>query len=70
MSNKNYIYMIRRQRSSKTGDVERFWPYKTKEEAERVAATIQGYKVTVEKHYTFMPYDKWIESNKVRFPKE
>lgn len=69
MSETNYIYMIRRQRSKISHDVERFWPYKTEQEAQQVAAKLDGYKVSVEKHYSPLTFDEWIKTNNTRFPK-
>lgn len=70
MSYENYIYMIRRQRSKDLHDVERFWPYRTKEEALQAASTITGYTVLVGKHHSPLSYDEWIKTNNIRFPKE
>lgn len=63
-----HVYMIRLQRSKKMTDVERFWFYETKEEAKQVAAKLHGYKVSVEKYCSSVPFEELIKINKTRYP--
>lgn len=62
------VFVIRLQRSKKETDVERFWYYRTKEDAEAAAKQLHGYKVSVERHWSRVPYDDLITSNKTRYP--
>ena len=62
------VFMIRLQRSAKETDVERFWYYRTKEDAEEVAKKLHGYKVSVERQWSRVPYDELITSCKTRYP--
>ena len=68
MKNLYYAYVIRLQRSKVPHDVERFWYYETKEEAQSVANKLHGYKVTVERHYLPKPFQEMIKES-TRYPK-
>lgn len=68
------VYCIRLQRSKKVTDCERFWYYKTKQDAEEVAKKLHGYKITIETCYAGLPYEeliqgKWEFSRNMRYPK-
>lgn len=62
------VFVIRLQRSEKETDVERFWYYQTKEDAEATANLLHGYKVSVERHWSRVPYNELIASCKTRYP--
>lgn len=62
------VFMIRLQRSEKETDCERFWYYETKEEAESVAKKLNGYKVSVERLWSNVPFDELVKGNRTRYP--
>ena len=62
------VFMIRLQRLEKCTDVERFWYYETKEEAENVARKLHGYKVSVERHFSRVPFKELIRDCRTRYP--
>lgn len=62
------VFVIRRQKSEKETDCERFWYYETKEEAEDVAKKLSGYKVSVERHFSRVPFKELVESCRTRYP--
>ena len=62
------VFMIRLQRSEKCTDVERFWYYETKEEAENVARKLHGYKVSVERYFSRVPFKELIRDYRTRYP--
>ena len=62
----NYVYVIRLQRTWISTDVERFWYYETREDAEKDANKLHGYKVSIEKHYARLPFNELIKDKRVK----
>ena len=62
------VFMIRLQRSEKDTDVERFGFYETKEETENVARKLHGYKVSVERYFSRVPFKELVNSCMTRYP--
>ena len=62
------VFAIRRKKKKKETDCERFWYYKTKEEAEDVAKKLSGYKVSVERWWSNVPFDELVKGNRTRYP--
>lgn len=62
------VYSIRVQHTKVSYDTERFGFYKTKEDAEKDAKKLKGYKVSVERSYSRVPFEELVSSCKTRYP--
>lgn len=62
------VYSIRVQHTKVSYDTERFGYYKTKEDAEEDAKKLKGYKVSVERSYSRVPFEELVSSCKTRYP--
>lgn len=62
------VYLIRVQHTEVSHDTERFGFYKTKEDAEKDARKLKGYKVSVERSWSRVPFEELVSSCKTRYP--